>query len=137
MTSSCFSVLRFNIHFRSKHIPGKLSETADIIFHRIFRKTPHLYRQQTKIQVDLRYIWQTLQKRPLVTLTRRAYIQQWQIFLVWACSISLRIHLVLDFWRNFVRGLVKKYEDFRHTYVVYYFVYILPGGRKICSDVLN
>lgn len=45
--------LRFNIHFRSKHIPGKLNVTADRLsrfkFQDAFRETPHLHRQQTKI----------------------------------------------------------------------------------------
>lgn len=52
--------LRFNIHFRAKHIPGKLNVTADRLsrfkFQEAFQETPHLHRQQTKIPVDLLYI---------------------------------------------------------------------------------
>lgn len=52
--------LRFNIHFRAKHIPGKMYVTADRLsrfkFQEAVQETPHLHRQQTKIPVDLLYI---------------------------------------------------------------------------------
>jgi hypothetical protein len=52
--------LRFNVHFRAKHIPGKLNITADRLsrfkLQEAFQETPHLHRQQTDIPVDLLYI---------------------------------------------------------------------------------
>lgn len=52
--------LQCNIHFRAKHIPGKLNVTADRLsrfkFQEAFRVTPYLQQQPTKIPESLLYI---------------------------------------------------------------------------------
>lgn len=66
--------LRFNIHFRAKHIPGKMYVTADRLSR--FNSAKRLLQAS------------------LAPATRKAYLHSWHIFLEWVGSISLPVHYI-------------------------------------------